>query len=109
LSSWIPRPEFQVAKKTILPPKAWESEGGNPGQLQELPGAKNEKLASGEAHASDPPIAPLTEAKDKVSLPASRQGKIFQILDQGDSPTLAGRELPGNAETVSPNDTLPGG
>jgi hypothetical protein len=82
----------------------WESEGGNPGRLQKLPGDKIEELASGEAHASDPPIAPLTEVKNKVSLPASRQGKIFQILDQGDSPTLAGRELPGNPEALSPND-----
>ena len=82
----------------------WESEGGNPGRLQKLPSDKIEELASGEAHASEPPLAPLTEEKDKVSLPASRQGKIFQILDQGDSPTLAGRELPGNAEALSPNE-----
>jgi hypothetical protein len=78
----------------------WESEGGNPGRLQKLPSDKKEELASGEAHASDASMAPLAEAKEKVSLPASRQGKIFQILDQRDSPTLAGRELPGNAEAL---------
>jgi hypothetical protein len=78
----------------------WETEGGNPGRLQKLPSDKKEELASGEAHASDASMAPLAEVKEKVSLPASRQGKIFQILDQRDSPTLAGRELPGNAEAL---------
>jgi hypothetical protein len=89
--------------------RIWESEGGNPGRLQQLRSNKNEEPASGEAHASDASVASLTEAKDKVFIPASRQGRIFQILDQRDSPASAGPELPGNAEAVFPNDTLPHG
>jgi hypothetical protein len=46
----------------------WESEGGNPGQLRQLPSNKKEEIATDAAHASDSVLAVLREANDLPSL-----------------------------------------
>jgi hypothetical protein len=84
----------------------WESEGGNPGQLRQLPSNKNEEITTDAADASHSVLAVLREANDRVLLQAVHHDlqtmpKQKRKHDFAGSRSIPKRDMP-RSEIISP-------